>query len=149
MYGKAFESMYEGSMVGSGIHVFAVWNYVIAKARRGTIEINPKMLAFVLGGKEQEIIDALKFLCRPDPESRSKKEEGRRLKKEGQFQYRVVNWEYYDKIKSEEERREYNRLKQREYRAMKPGKPITGEAACLTAQANGAEVSASDFLPEE
>lgn len=146
MYGKSFESMYEGSMFGAGINVFAVWNYIIAKCRRGVIEINPSFLAAILGGKEDDIESALRFLCRPDPKSRSKKEDGRRLVKEGQFQYRVVNWEYYDKIKSEEERREYNRQKQREYRALKKGKLLPGESACLKAQANGVDVSASDFL---
>jgi hypothetical protein len=108
--------MYEGSMVGSGINVFAVWNYIIVKARRGVVEINPKLLAFKLGGEEREVREALEFLQRPDPDSRSKLEEGRRIVREGEFQYRLVNWEHYDKIRNEADRREYNRLKQAEYR---------------------------------
>lgn len=116
MYGKSFESMFEGSMVGAGINVFAVWSYIITKCRRGVLEINPKLLAFTLGGKESDIIEALEYLQKPDPDSRSKELEGRRLVKEGQFQYRVVNWEHYDKIKGEIDRREYNREKQQEYR---------------------------------
>jgi hypothetical protein len=117
MYGKAFESMYDGSMYGAGCNVFAVWNYIIAKTRESTIELNPKKLMDVLGGTESEIISAVEFLCRPDSESRSKDEEGRKIVKEGQFQYRVVNWAYYQGIKNEEARAEYNRMKQREYRA--------------------------------
>jgi hypothetical protein len=119
MYGKAFESMYDGSMIGSGLNVFAVWNYVVAKTRRGVIELNPKLLAFILGGKEDEIDEAIARLCAPDPKSRSKQEEGRRLIKEGEYQYRVVNWELYSGIRNEIERREYNRVKQAEYRAAK------------------------------
>ena len=137
MYGKAFEAMYEGSMIGSGVHVFAVWNYIIAKSRRGYIELNPELVGFILGAKSDEIESAIKFLCKPDPRSRSKKEEGRRLVKEAQFQYRIVNWEYYDKIKSEEERREYNRLKQREYRAIKSSKPLPGEMEYVKALKDG------------
>ena len=117
MYGKCFESQYEGSMIGAGLNVFAVWNYIIVKARAGRVEINTKLLAFTLGGTEDEINRALIFLCSPDPKSRSKDEEGRRIVKEGEFQYRLVNWEYYQKIRNQDDRREYNRLKQAEYRA--------------------------------
>ena len=117
MYGKTFESMYDGSMIGTGLNVYGVWNYVIAKTRRGVIELNPKLLAFILGGDQAEIESAIEFLCSPDTKSRSKEEEGRRLVKEGEYQYRVVNWKLYDGIKSESDRREYNRVKQAEYRA--------------------------------
>ncbi len=106
-------------MVGAGMHVFAVWNYVITKGRHGFIEVNPKLLAFTLGGTEKEVEQALTFLCSPDPNSRSKLENGKRLVKEGQYQYRVVNWEHYDKIRNEKDRREYNRMKQAEYREAK------------------------------
>ena len=121
MYGKSYESMYEGSMIGAGINVFAVWNYIITKARIGAVEINPKLLAFTLGGTEQEVVDALEFLQRPDPDSRSKEEDGRRIIKEGQFQYRIVNWEKYQAIRNLIDKREYNRVKQQEYRAALKG----------------------------
>lgn len=119
MYGKSFESKFEGSMVGAGINVFAVWDYMTTKARAGRVEVNPKLLAFTLGGDESEIISALEFLQKPDPNSRSKLEDGRRIIKEGQFQYRLVNWEFYQIIKNQDDRREYNRGKQAEYRAKK------------------------------
>lgn len=119
MYGKSFASMYQGSMVGAGINVFAVWNYAISNASRGYLEINPVLLAMILGGREEDITKALEYLTRPDPKSRSKEEDGRRLVREGQFLYRVVNWHEYQKIRNEDERREYNRRKQSEYRARK------------------------------
>lgn len=119
MYAKAFASMYEGSMVGAGINVFAVWNYAIAKAFRGAVELNPRFVAMVLGGKEEDVESALEFLTSPDPESRSQEEQGRRLVKEGQFQYRVVNWDHYQRIRNEQDRREYNRVAQAEYRSRK------------------------------
>ena len=103
-------------MVGAGLNVFAVWGYIITKAKRGFIEINPKLLAFTLGGSEEEVQAALNFLQEPDPNSRSKSEGGRRLVKEGQFQYRIVNWQIYDEIKNEIERRDYNRVRQQQFR---------------------------------
>lgn len=119
MYGKAFESMYSGSMVGAGLNVFAVWNYVIAMTHFGVIELNPKLLHAVLGGTEQEIVQAIDFLCRPDPDSRCKLEDGRRMVREAQFQYRVINWLEYQTIKSAAGLKEYNRRKQAEYREKK------------------------------
>lgn len=103
-------------MIGSGPDVFSVWGYVIAKNRMGVVELNPTLLAFLIGATEKRMADAIDFLCRPDAKSRSQAQGGKRLVKEGVYQYRMVNWEYYDKIKSLEELRQYNREKQAEYR---------------------------------
>lgn len=119
MYGRSFESKYTGSLVGAGCNVFAVWDYVLTMTHRGYIDLNPKLLAAILGGDEPEIVAAIDFLCAPDPDSRSSREEGRRMVKEGKFQYRVVNWEEYQGISNAEDLKEYNRRKQAEYRARK------------------------------
>ena len=120
MYGKHFASMYEGSMFGAGCHVFATWGYIIAKADSADrIEINPKMVAAILGATVEEVEQALEYLQQPDPNSRNQEHEGRRIVKEGQFQYFIPSRKHYSQIKSPEERREYNRVKQAEYRAKK------------------------------
>jgi hypothetical protein len=160
MFGKAYETMYTGSMVGSGINVFAVWNYVIAMTHFGVIELNPRLLALVLGGPEKEVSAAIEFLCKPDPESRCKLEDGRRLIREGQFQYRVVNWAAYQELRTANDLRQYNRNKMREWRAKKKaeqmarvkGRPLPGERAYVAAvnrgDANGAEAISESTLPE-
>lgn len=117
MWGKHFESMYEGSMYGAGVAVFAVWGYVISHARNGQVELNPRKLADTLGGTLEEIRAAVTFLMSPDPNSRFKDHEGRRLVKNGEFQYEMPSWQSYHLIRNEDDRREYNKLKQREYRA--------------------------------
>jgi hypothetical protein len=122
MYGRIFTSVYEGSMVGAGLAVFGVWNYVIAKTRMGYVELNPKHLSLLLTGgleKEKELGEAIEFLCRKDAKSRNKAEGGARLVKEGEYQYRVVSYMEYDKIRSKEDLREYNRRKQEESRTRK------------------------------
>jgi hypothetical protein len=119
MFGKSYESMYTGSMVGAGLNVFAVWNYIITNTHFGVIELNPKLLHAILGGELSEVEGALEYLCSPDPDSRSKEEGGRRIVKEGQYQYRVVNWEAYQRMKNADDLRRYNRVKQSEYRARK------------------------------
>jgi hypothetical protein len=62
----------------------------------------------------REVID---YLCQPDPDSRNTAHDGRRLVREGSFQYFVPSHEHYRKMQSMEDRREYNRVKQQEYRA--------------------------------
>lgn len=118
MYGKLFESTYTGSMYGKGATVFAVWGYAIAHTKPdGSVEINPKMLAGAIGESVDEIAEALDFLQRPDDESRTKSEDGKRLIREGEYLFRVVNFSHYRSIRNDEERREYNRQKQAESRA--------------------------------
>jgi hypothetical protein len=60
-----------------------------------------------------EIIEeGLKHLQEPDPESRSPDLEGRRivpLAEHREWGWRIVNYEAYNKIRSQEERREYHR----------------------------------------
>jgi hypothetical protein len=118
MYGKHFASMYCGSMVGSGPVVFAVWGYIIANIHQktGTVEINNKILSTILGCPETEIESAIKYLCSPDPNSRSKECDGKRLVKIGQFLYEIPTAKKYNSILNEEERREYNRVKKQESR---------------------------------
>lgn len=114
-------------MIGAGVAVFAVWNYCIAKNRSGVVELNPDLLAFILGAKSGEMAGAIEKLCSPDPKSRSKEFGGRRLIKEGEYQYRMVNWANYDSLKSAEDLREYNRRKQAEWRARQKAKKLNAQ----------------------
>jgi len=90
-YGRLFRSMYTGSMYGAGACVFAVWTWVIAnKDENGIVEINPICLANTLGEPVKNIEQAIEYLCNPDPRSRTKLEEGRRLIRTGEFEHKVV-----------------------------------------------------------
>lgn len=118
MYGKWFASAYTGSMLGAGAHVFAVWAWCVANAGRdGVLEINPRLLAAMIGEPDERIVDALDYLQAPDPNSRSEECEGRRLVHEGAYQYRIVNHARYRQMRAEEDRREQNRRAKRRQRA--------------------------------
>ncbi len=124
MYGRIFESLYRGSMVGAGAVAFAVWGYVISHMEPddvvgAQVDLNPKLLAPIIGEEERAIEEAIEKFCQPDPMSTSKDEEGRRLVRIGQFAYRVVTGRKYMEIRSREDRREYNRLKKQEERQRK------------------------------
>lgn len=145
MYGKIFGHLFEGSMVGSGSTVFAVMAYVIAKMvpdreHGAVVEINPKLLAFSLGEKEPEVQKAIDYLCAPDKNSRSPEEQGRRLVRLGQFEYRVVNGAKYREVRDQEQRRVQLRDAQARLRFKKknPGKPLPGELQYVKAFEDGA-----------
>lgn len=126
MFGKIFESMYRGSLVGQGALTFAVWGYVIANQRPdrevgSQVELNPKLLAAILGEEEGEVARTVQRLCEPDPESRSKEEDGRRLIRLGQYAYKVVNGTKYRWMANEEARREVDRTRKAAQRAKKKG----------------------------
>lgn len=130
MYGKIFESLYTGSMVGAGSPVFAVWGYVIANMKPDSevgsqVELNPRLLAYILGDTEEVVQGAIDKLCAPDPESRTKEAEGRRLIRLGQYAYQVVNGPKYHAIKHAEQQRESARERKRRQRARLPGKSST------------------------
>lgn len=148
MYGKFFASTFTGSMFGAGSDVFAVWAYVIATAEDSSVELNPVMLASTLGTTPNLVESAIEYLCRPDPNSRNKAEDGRRLIREGAYQYRVVSHALYRQLRNEDERREYNRVKKQESRARlsSPVKPTVIDMSTLPS----AYASASDsaVVPE-
>lgn len=120
MYGKLFASAFSGSMVGSGLNVYAVWAYVIANTKTdGLVEINPPILAAILGCDVGEVNSALKHLLSPDPISRNKQHEGRRLIQRSTFVYEVPTYLEYRAIRDEDGRREYMRKYMADYRAQK------------------------------
>ncbi|HUV63641.1 MAG TPA: hypothetical protein VMW24_07055 [Sedimentisphaerales bacterium] len=104
-YAKVFRTMYTGSLYGAGMHVFAVWGWVLAhKNVEGLVEVNPRLVAAELGGTVEQVEASLEYLMAPDPESRSTQDDGRRLRHIEQFEYEVVNHDkYVEKGKSRAE----------------------------------------------
>lgn len=104
--------MYTGSMVGAGAMAFALMPYAIANARPdegSTVDLNPTVLAAVFGESVDTVNAAIRYLCSPDPHSRSPDEEGRRLVQcgPGPYRYRVVNLHKYREDANNEHRRGY------------------------------------------
>lgn len=125
-FGKHFVSMYEGSMRGRGSPFFAVWGYVISHMRPDAkpatemlVDLNPEIIAFLLGEKIEVVEKKISEMCEPDPKSRTPDLDGRKLVKLGEYSYAVVNGLTYRRIRNEEERNEYQRVKQAEYREKK------------------------------
>jgi hypothetical protein len=120
MYGKAFATMYEGSMVGAGAHVFAVWGYCIAKADPDshTVNLNPALLSPIIGETVERINAAIEYLCSPDEHSHNDDQGGRRITKASGYEYFLVSHEHYRNIRSNMELRQYFREEKRKQRKL-------------------------------
>jgi len=117
MFGKFYESTFTGSMMGKGPGVFAVWAYIIAHTKPDSyVEINPKLIAILIGMDVNDVVNIINSFCTPDVYSRSKAESGRRLIKKGEFIYKVVNYNAYRNFRSDEERKVYMREYMKKYR---------------------------------
>ncbi len=151
MYRKTFESLYEGSMVGAGSHVFAVWNYAITKQvfdkqiSQMVVRLNPALLAAIIGDTEARMKEAIEFLCAPDAKTTTPGSDGRRMIQLGTFDYQMVNGARYQALRNEEDRRNQNRENQRRFRDKHGAKNrplkqkgsglLVGEAAAMNGRA--------------
>ena len=123
MWNRLNDNVFDGSIAGKGPLYQALWMYVLSRMKpdweQGEfyLEMNPVVLAAVIGKvTEGEVRGVLGQFTEPDPDSRTEDEDGRRLVKEGQFLYRVVNGAKYNHLRAMERRREQNREAQRRYR---------------------------------
>lgn len=139
--------MYEGSLVGAGPIVFSVWTYALAKAEPDfasqtlRVTLNPVILASAIGKMTvEEAAEAVRFLCQPDPHSRSPGEAGRRLLQVAPYDYTIVNGWKYRQIRSRQARQEQNREAQARFRAKQRAQAI-GKVAQLGTRVAG--------IPEE
>lgn len=137
MFGKIFDTMYTGSMVGAGSTVFALMPYAVTHCNAdGFVELNPKLIGAIFGEPVEKVEEAIEYLCAPDPDSRSEDEEGRRLVKEGAFLYRLVNHAKYRHLQNAEAQRAKTRERVRKHREKKREEEAKQECNAPVTQSN-------------
>lgn len=122
MYGKVFESMYDGTLASRGPwQALVTFQQMIVLADQ---DGNVDMTADAISRRTSiplEIIEAgIAALLLPDPRSRTPDEDGRRivpLEDHRDWGWRIVNHRKYQQMRKAEERREYLRKAQAESRA--------------------------------
>lgn len=114
MYAKVFAQIYDGTLCtyGPWQALVTFQQFLVLADQEGVVD----MTAAAIARRTTiplEIIDmGIKALLKPDPESRTPTEEGRRLVplSEGRpWGWRVVNYKHYRALKREGDRREYHR----------------------------------------
>lgn len=116
-YTKLFSEIIGSTVWREPDHVRLVWITMLAcRDAQDTVQASIPGLADFARVPLDKCEDALARLSSPDPYSRTTTHEGRRIEKcDGGW--RILNAEKYRKKMSLDERREYKRLKAREYRA--------------------------------
>ncbi len=122
MYGKVFSQIYDSTLAAKGPwEVMALWPHMICLADKdGNVDMPAEILARRTTFPLEVVLRGLEALSAPDPASRSKECEGRRIvliDPDRPWGWHLVNYQHYAKIRSQEERREYFRLNKQLARA--------------------------------
>lgn len=124
MYGKLFTSMYDGTLAATGPwQALVTFQQLIALADRdGVVDMTAAAISRRTSIPLEIIELGITELMKPDPQSRTPTEEGRRitlLEEHRTWGWRLVNYKHYAALRSAEERREYLRVAQEKHRAKK------------------------------
>jgi hypothetical protein len=122
VYGKIFQQMYEGSMCTTGPWqaVVTFQQFIVLAQSDGVLDWTAEAIARKTTIPLEIILAGIEALERPDPDSRSPDEDGRRIVRLSDHRpwgWRVVNYAKYAAIRDEEARREYQREWDRTHRA--------------------------------
>ena len=120
MYGKLFASLYQGTIRGKPHEILVFTNLLAHMDKDYNVDKHPRAIADEVGLTVEEVRAALKYLESPDPESRSPEHEGRRILRIDEHRdwgWHMVNGKKYNGYRSEEDRKEQNRLAQQRWRA--------------------------------
>lgn len=122
MYGKLFTQMYDGTLATRGPWQALVTfqQLVILADKTGIVDMTAESIARRTTVPLDIILIGITALEVADPESRSPDEDGRRivrLSDDRIWGWRIVNYEHYRKLRSQDERREYMRTYQQKRRA--------------------------------
>lgn len=114
MYGKLFAQMYDGTLgtCGPWEALVTFQQLVILADADGVVDMTPEVIARRTTIPLEIVTKGLAALERPDPDSRTPDEDGRRIVRLSDTRawgWRIVNYEKYRNIRSAEERRVYHR----------------------------------------
>lgn len=120
MYGKLFESMYDGTLVEDWRALVTFQQMIILSDADGTVDITPSSLSRRTGIPIEHIEAGIKVLESDDPSSRSPELNGRRIvlldEVNRTWGWSIVNHEKYKLLQNTEQRREKERSRKRKQR---------------------------------
>lgn len=119
MYGKIFDSMYDGTLADDWRALITFQQLIVLCDADGVIDMTPTAISRRTGIPIEHIKAGLEVLENPDPYSRTPDEEGRRIKllDEGRpWGWYLVNHTYYKNLKDQDEVRAENRERKRRQR---------------------------------
>lgn len=122
MYGKLFESMFDGTLSESWEALVVFQQMIILSDANGVVDVTPSALHRRTGIPLDVIKKGIEVLESPDDASRTPSEEGRRIVRvsgDRSWGWRIVNHSYYRGLSSRAEKLTRDRERQRRKRAEK------------------------------
>ena len=119
MYGKIFESIYDGSLYGHWEAIVTMQQLIVLADADGVIDMTPPAIAGKTSIPLEILEKGLKILSEPDPYSRSPEANGVRIQlldDQRLWGWFLVNHEKYKNLRTAEDRRRYMREYMRERR---------------------------------
>ena len=119
MYGKIFESIYDGTLVEDWRALITFQQLIILSSPDGIVDMTPRTISRRTGIPIEHIEAGLRILAEPDPYSRTPGNEGRRIlpiDDHRDWGWEIVNHEKYKNIRTAQDRRKYMREYMKDYR---------------------------------
>ena len=137
MYGKLFESMYDGTLSGNWKALITFQQLIILADKDGYVDITPAALSRRTGIPTEIIQHGIEELEQPDKDSRSDTSDGRRIVRLDDHRpwgWQIVNYEKYRDLYNADDRREKNRARQQKHRDRQKGEEgdVTDSNASVT-----------------
>ena len=135
MYGKIFESMYEGTLYGQWEALVTMQQLIVLADQHGVIDMTPPAISGKTSIPLDIIEKGLAILSAPDPYSRTPGDDGIRIRlMDGHrpWGWEIVNYKKYRDMVSREDRREYQKQYQRQYRVNKRKQSVNNDKQLLT-----------------
>jgi hypothetical protein len=113
MYAKIFRQMYRGTLatVGPWEALVTFQQLIVLADQEGVVDMTIDAIVRETTIPIEIIRKGIEALEKPDPESRTPAEDGRRilrLRENSTWGWQIVNYEHYRKLKREEDRRAYH-----------------------------------------
>lgn len=112
MYGKIFDSIYDGTLYGHWQAIVTMQQLIVLSSADGVVDMTPQAIAARTSIPLEIILAGLKVLADPDPYTRTPGEEGRRivlLDEHRPWGWRLVNHGKYARLRNMEQKREADR----------------------------------------
>lgn len=141
MYGKIFDSMYEGTLYGHWQAIVTLQQMLVLCNSEGVIDMTPQAMAARTSIPLEILQKGIEILSEPDQYSRTPGDEGRRIilmDDHRPWGWLIVNYAKYRDMKSHEDKLEADRVRIREKRAVAK---VASEAASLADVAKCRKVS--------
>lgn len=114
MYGKIFESIYEGTLYGRWEAIVTMQQLIVLADSEGLVDMTPMAIAARTSIPRDIIDKGLEILSSPDPYSRTPGNDGVRITlidDHKPWGWLIVNHEKYSKIVKREDKREADRIR--------------------------------------